>query len=246
MREQCKVWWASKKDAFHRQRSEVWLKQNAYELLCLFPHGGTLLDVGCGNAQLLTYLAPHYDKVIGIDFSPGMLEAARQRVEAFGLKNVHLESGDACQFPASVSHADVILSSHVVQDLDPAEVRLHLQECSRVLTPSGAVGLCGIPWVNLRDWYYSGGVQLPPSTGIRQSLRAMRRYLHLRWQQCRGVVKADGIGCWYGRDEIVRIAKSEGFDCHIVHAWYYEHRFHARLRRKPWSSLNAPECLGPE
>jgi hypothetical protein len=40
----------------------------------------------------------------------------------------------------------------------------------------------------------------------------------------------DVMGRWYGRDEIRSIADSEGFDCDIVSSWYYEYRFHARLR----------------
>jgi ubiquinone/menaquinone biosynthesis C-methylase UbiE len=145
MREYYRAWWASKQEGAHRYQTEDYLEQLAYEVLCLFPQGGILIDVGCGSAQLLAHLAPHYDEVIGIDYSPSMLEAARQRLDAFGLKNVRLELGDACQFPPSVSRADVILSNGVVQYLDPEEVHLHLRECRRVLSPTGTVGMCVIP-----------------------------------------------------------------------------------------------------
>jgi hypothetical protein len=51
----------------------------------------------------------------------------------------------------------------------------------------------------------------------------------------------DGIGCWYARDQIREIASSEGFDCHIVTAWYYEYRFHARLNIKTATAYSAEQ-----
>jgi cyclopropane-fatty-acyl-phospholipid synthase len=231
MREQCRAWWSSKQDALHRYRTEDWLEGNAHELLCLFPLGGTLIDVGCGDAQLLTYLAPRYDEVIGIDFSPSMLKKAAERLNAFGIKNARLELGDACQFPSSVSHADVILSNGVAQNLDPEEIAIHLQECRRVLNPAGSVGLCGIPWVNLRMPFLSGALmEPPPKNGVRRSLSVIRRRLQLQWAERQGNVMADGMGRWYGRDQIHGLATAEGFDCHMVSSWYSEYRFHARLR----------------
>lgn len=229
MREKCKRWWAGKQDAGHRFKTEEWFEQNAHELLGLFPQGGTLLDVGCGNAQLLTYLAPHYETVIGIDFSASMLEAARKRVDSFGIKNVRLELGDACEFPESVTGADVILSNQIVQNLEADEIRAHLKQCQRVLARNGMVGMCGIPWLNLRDWYRAGGAHTPPGNGMLHVLRAMRQQARFNWQERHGAVMADHIGKWYGRDEIEQIAESEGFGCQTVSAWHYEYRFHARL-----------------
>jgi SAM-dependent methyltransferase len=233
MREKYQAWWSSKQDAGHRFQTEDWFEKNANELSCLFPKGGTLVDVGCGNAQLLTYLAPHYDQVVGIDFTPSMLEVARKRVEAFGLKNVRLELGDACQFPAAVSRADLILSNQVAQNLAAAEIRLHLQECNRVLAPLGAVGICGVPWLNLRNWYYSGGRhRVLGRLSALEGLRTLRRRGGLFLSRLRGEVMADGIGLWYSREEIGAIASAAGFDCDTVTAWHYEYRFHARLRRR--------------
>jgi SAM-dependent methyltransferase len=231
-REEFRAWWASKRDAGHRYKTEEWFQRNAYELSCLFPHGGTLVDVGCGNAQLLAYLAPHYGEVIGVDCTPSMLEAAKIRLNSFGVKNVRLELGDACELPRSITQANVIVSNQVVQNLDPEEVQLHLRECRRVLAVGGAVGMCGIPWINLRDVFLQGLLAEPmPGRMRRLARRADPRRWPAAWRRMwRGGVMADGIGRWYGRKQIADLAATEGFSCETVKAWYYEYRFHAKLR----------------
>jgi ubiquinone/menaquinone biosynthesis C-methylase UbiE len=245
MTEHFRAFWASKQDGLHRERTEESFERIAHEISCLFPHGGKLLDVGCGNAELLVYLARHYDDVIGIDCSASMLEAAKPRLDAFNSSNVRLELGDACHFPLSLPQVDVILSHGVVQYLDPAEVSLHLNECNRVLAPRGAVGLCAIPWMNLREWCHSGGLHESLAGGrIRQSLRVTRHYFQRLWRTWRGVVLPDGVGYWYGHGHICRMAESEGFECQIVNAWYYEYRFHAKLIRK--GKTTSPTCSSGE
>jgi hypothetical protein len=69
-----------------------------------------------------------------------------------------------------------------------------------------------------------------PKTGVRGAVGLLRRRIGLRLADLRGEVMADGIGYWHSRDEIRSVAASEGFDCDITTSWYYEYRFHAKLR----------------
>ncbi len=90
--------------------------------------GGRLLDVGCGNGQLLTRLRDLGWQVEGVEVDPAAVEQAR----AGGLK-VHLGSLEAQQYPQN--HFDVITMSHVIEHVhDPAGL---LRECHRILQPGG-------------------------------------------------------------------------------------------------------------
>lgn len=69
----------------------------------LIEPGQVVLDLCCGaghNLPLLSQATGPMGRVIGVDFSSGMLATARQRVAAAGLSNVTLIEGDAYALPA--------------------------------------------------------------------------------------------------------------------------------------------------
>ena len=49
---------------------------------------GTALDFGCGVGRLTNAFAAHFDQVVGLDISPGMLERARSDSVRRGVANV--------------------------------------------------------------------------------------------------------------------------------------------------------------
>ena len=227
MSEKFRNYWQDKTDSGHRFKDERWFRKLAEELLYLFPVRGALLDVGSGDAKILTYLAPHFDSVTGIDVSESMLGEAGKRVKESGITNIRLKQGDACHFPDSVGKADLILSYQVAQHLEPEEIKMHLQECKRVLNPGGMVGICSIPWANLRYLYESNGL-------LGKSLSPLSMVLHYYLRRpkriCSQIKHGLSImGLWYTHDQIKAIADAEGFNCEIVTSWYYEYRFHAIL-----------------
>ena len=80
-------------DARHEQSGEhAWTAEEFYELgrsdwqdfrkhLEAFgvPGHDTVLEIGCGAGRLTKHLVNDYGRVIGVDVSPGMLEAARKQ-----------------------------------------------------------------------------------------------------------------------------------------------------------------------
>jgi 2-polyprenyl-3-methyl-5-hydroxy-6-metoxy-1,4-benzoquinol methylase len=95
-------------------------------------NAGRLLDVGCGDGDLIRAAQERGWNAEGVDFDPAGVELARSR----GL-NVHLGSLASQGYDAE--QFDAIVMSHVVEHLaDPISV---LQECHRILKPGGRLVL---------------------------------------------------------------------------------------------------------
>jgi len=95
----------------------------------LDPHADErILDIGCGDGQLTLRIAAAGAKVTGVDSSPRMVAAARER-------GVHAEEAKAEKLPFQEGGFDAVFSNaalHWVRDHDAM-----LGEAHRVLKPGG-------------------------------------------------------------------------------------------------------------
>lgn len=88
-------------------------------------------DLGCGTGQIARTLAPFVRRVIGVDSSAAMLEAARTRAPS----NMELREGQLERLPLADEEVDcalLFLVLHYVVDPGAA-----LKEAARVLRPGG-------------------------------------------------------------------------------------------------------------
>jgi ubiquinone/menaquinone biosynthesis C-methylase UbiE/DNA-binding transcriptional ArsR family regulator len=92
-------------------------------------------DLGCGTGQLTETVAPYVKRMIAVDSSPDMLEAARTRVG--GARNVDLRQGDLENLPIGSGELDAAMMSLVLH-YAPAPAKA-LMEVARVLRPGGRV-----------------------------------------------------------------------------------------------------------
>jgi cyclopropane-fatty-acyl-phospholipid synthase len=226
-------YWNKQTDGGHRYSTEEWRNKYATELLGLFPHGGTMLDIGCGACELTTYIAPEFTKVYAVDYSPSMLDAARKRIESGGVRNIELFDGTAQAFPREVEKVDVILSSGLIQYFTLSDLDVHLRECQRVLDKKGVVCIADIPDVASKRVYYR--TTLMPSRS-QQLTASLPRELHMMRLRVNAFVRKDplwdGIGNWFSRSEIEAAAERSGFYCELRNSWFYDYRMHALLSRK--------------
>jgi SAM-dependent methyltransferase len=74
-------------------------------------------------------------KVIGIDFTPAMIEKARANAEIMGYHNVEFRQGDIEHMPITANSADVVVSNCVL-NLVPNKHAV-IQDIFRVLKPGG-------------------------------------------------------------------------------------------------------------
>lgn len=92
-------------------------------------------DLGCGTGQLTETITPYVRRVVAVDSSPDMLDAARQRVGA--ARNVDLRQGDLESLPIDAGELDAAMLSLVLH-YSPSPGRA-LAEVARVLRPRGRV-----------------------------------------------------------------------------------------------------------
>jgi ArsR family transcriptional regulator len=95
----------------------------------------TVGDLGCGTGQVSAALAPFVSRVVAVDASAAMLQAAKKRLHGFD--NVDLRRGELEALPVDDGRLDaatlMLVLHHVPQ---PARA---LAEVARVLKPSGRV-----------------------------------------------------------------------------------------------------------
>jgi SAM-dependent methyltransferase len=110
--------------------------------VCPLPPEARLLDVGCGAGATVEHLQGRGFRITGLDPSPALLEAARQRNAGLSLRE-----GRAEHLPMADRSLDGVLCECVLSLLDAP--RRALAEFRRVLHPGG--------WLILSDLYERTG-----------------------------------------------------------------------------------------
>jgi ArsR family transcriptional regulator len=104
-----------------------------HALMTLIDPRLTVGDLGCGTGQISSVLASHVARVVGVDGSPDMLQAARIRLK--GLSTVEFRLGSLEALPIDNGELDATVMALVLHHVpDPARA---LAEAARVLKRGG-------------------------------------------------------------------------------------------------------------
>ena len=134
----------SKSEEFFASASGQWdrLREDLFgdrfhlhALLALIDPDLTVGDLGCGTGQVSEMLASHVAKVVAVDGSTDMVQAARKRLK--GLHHVEVRRGNMEALPVDDGQLDVAVVALVLHHLpEPARA---LAEVHRVLKTGGRV-----------------------------------------------------------------------------------------------------------
>ena len=111
----------------------------------LIKKGDTVLDLGSGAGNdcfVARAQAGESGKVIGVDFTPIMIEKARENAEKRGFNNVEFRLGDIEKLPLTANSVDVVVSNCVL-NLVPNKKRV-FNEIMRVLKPGGPFSISDV------------------------------------------------------------------------------------------------------
>jgi ubiquinone/menaquinone biosynthesis C-methylase UbiE/DNA-binding transcriptional ArsR family regulator len=156
--------WDSLRRVFHDDT------QRARAITRLVPPDLTVADIGTGTGILARELAETGVKVIAVDHSERMLEAARENLRTAAVRGVEFRLGEIARLPLNDGEVDAAFAHMVLHYVaSPAEA---IREMARVVRPGGQVIV--VDFVSHdREW--------------------MRRQLGVLWQG----FDPDGIRRWF-------------------------------------------------
>lgn len=144
----------------------------------MIPSGSTLLEVGIGTGKNI----PYYGKdlhVVGIDFSKGMLDKARERAKGYPEKDIKLLQMDVADLDLPNDHFDFVVSTFVFCTVpDPMA---GVKEIKRVLKPGGEVIF--LEHMRSTRWYFNLMLYTMSSISIPLIGTSMVRQTKLTVQQ---------------------------------------------------------------
>lgn len=222
-------YWSDKTNGGHRFQDNTFLKKEAQEKLFHLAGGKSLLDFGCGSADLLIFFIPEYENVIGVDFSLSMLEKAKEKIDNAKFKNANLiHANDSSIWDKIDQSFDRIINVGVIQYLTINQIEGFLDHASEKLNPDGKIIFFDVIDPRIFD-LWKAGLFSEKSFFFNVFLRVtIIKFLNLFKKEPKNI-----MGYTYDPQAIERIAQKYGFQMEYVKSMYYEYRYHAILFKNP-------------
>jgi len=179
--------------------------------------GDVVVDLGAGAGNdcfIARAETGDTGKVIGIDFTPAMIEKARANAEKLGFNNVEFRQGDIEDMPLTSNRADVVVSNCVL-NLVPNKHKV-FSEIYRVLKPGGHFSISDIvlngelpdKWKEVAELYagcISGAIQRQEYLSIIEEAG----FINIEIQKEKKIILPDDILGNYLSPEEVQAYKSD-------------------------------------
>ncbi len=214
----------------HRYSSEEFLAMEAREKLFHLDGGKTLLDFGCGSAELLTYYAPAYEQLLGVDFSPSMLGEASKRISQRKCNNIDLILADHETLWENLdSNFDRITAAGVVQYLTFQEIDDFIAKASEYLSTDGKIVFFDILDPRLYPLWKLG--VFAPNAGLLKALYRVGCDFQSSILAALKNRPRNIYGFTHNPYKIQKIANKHDFEMRYIQSMYYEYKYHAIMFR---------------
>lgn len=180
--------------------------------------GDTVIDLGSGAGNDC-FVARHETgesgKVIGIDFTPAMIEKARANAEKLGFNNVEFRQGDIEKMPVTANTANVVISNCVL-NLVPNKDEV-FKEIYRVLKPGGHFSISDIvlegvlpPAIQQAAEMYAGCVSGAIQKNVYLELITGNNFANVTIQKEKSIIIPDDIlNAYLSQNEINQFKDSD-------------------------------------
>jgi cyclopropane-fatty-acyl-phospholipid synthase len=216
---------AGRKDGGHRSSAEEFLSMEAKEKLFHLDGGKTLLDFGCGAGELLTYYAPEYEQLVGVDFSASMLDEASKKIKERKCENISLiQADDKTVWNKLESSFDRITAAGVIQYLTLQEIDSFIFNASSYLNKEGKIVLFDILDPRLYPLWKIG--LFSQDADLWKILRKIGFEFKVILSAGLNNRPRDILGFAHNPNTIRKIADKYGFETTFVQSMYYEYKYH--------------------
>ena len=140
--------------------------------------GMTVLDTGCGTGIHMKLYTDLGCRVTGIDTSPSMLAAARQRLG----ESADLRRASATVMPFDAGSFDLAVAMLVLHEMDHGDRLQAIAEMTRVIKPEGRILLIDFhigPYRPLRGWLTKLLIWASEHAAGRRHFRNYRHFMSI-------------------------------------------------------------------
>jgi cyclopropane fatty-acyl-phospholipid synthase-like methyltransferase len=155
----------------------------------------TVLDLCCGNGLVTSELAKICGEVLGVDFSPTLIDVARDAHTAPNTTYVCQGASEFLTTPETTGRRfSKILMNGGLQYFKVGDLPVLINGMRNVLSDSGIILLTNVPDLRRKSVFYN----------------TARRKLRNVWERARG---RDQMGTWWDMAMVERVAQNHGLDC---------------------------------
>ena len=222
-------YWSNRTDGGHRDKDESSLREEYLEQCHILGTGmDSLLDFGCGSAELLSFYSANASVCYGCDFSESMLARAEKRLMEKKINNVKLIHADLENVWEQVpAHIDVITCCGVVQYFNESMISFFLDHA---LERTGKVVLFDVIDRRYHYLWRTGLYRKVPGNFLHMALLLARAV----YADIKSFLVHDSLremGNAFYPDLFYEYADRQKIACSIVQSRFYPYRYHVVLTR---------------